>query len=262
MPVSTASAPTTSRLSRRILKVRHSSNLTSSEKLISRVLLDFIGNKPEGICWPSLRRIAQEASVSIRTAQRAIRGLLTKGYVTREERYRDNGSQTSSIYRWIDSASAPPPQNVTPPSRQNVTPRVHQEKRPIKKACCLNDSVKKRFIKLEERPDEFRKFSSCKKACDDAIRIGFLRDCDSDRLVFFTAYASVCRKIAANKVRSPARLLRFLLENRNMLVESGTQEDEDTARIAMRKLSNQTSNHVIKRSDNSDCSNARMQSCR
>ena len=260
MAVSTASAPTTSRLSRRILTVRQASSLTSSEKLIARCLLDFIGNNAAG--WPSIRRLMVESSLSESSVKRALKALSTKGFIKIESRNRRDGSRTSNLYTWKDKLK-PSTERLRPgqrePSPVQRGPGFHEgTKEKPKETCCFDGSEKKRFIKLEEHPDEFKKFSSCKKSCDDAIRIGFLRDCDSDRLVFFTAYAAVCRRLAANKVRSPARLLRFLLENRKMLVEFGTQEDEDAARIAMRKLSNQTFTHVVNNSDNPDCSDVLM----
>ena len=259
--IRSAPASSTSVLSNRILSVRQASSLTSSEKLIARCLLDFIGNNAAG--WPSIRRLMIESSLSVSSVKRALKALSTKGFIKIESRNRRDGSRTSNLYTWKDKLK-PSTEYLRPgqhePRSVQRGPAFHKvTKEKPKKACCLDESAKKRFIKLEERPEEFKKHSSCKKACDDAIRIGFLRDCDSDRLVFFTAYAAVCRRLAANKVRSPARLLRFLLENRKMLVEFGTQEDEDSARTAMRKLSTQTFTHVLNNSDNTDCRDARIQ---
>lgn len=52
----------------------------------------------DGICWPGIKTIAKELKLSARTVQRAIRDLETAGLVTRQFRYRANGSHTSNIY--------------------------------------------------------------------------------------------------------------------------------------------------------------------
>lgn len=52
----------------------------------------------EGTCWPGVKTVARELKLSTRTVQRAIRDLETAGLVTRQERFRENGSHTSNLY--------------------------------------------------------------------------------------------------------------------------------------------------------------------
>jgi len=240
-----APAPqSTSILSNRILKVRRSRDLSASEKIVARGLLDHIGNKPDGICWPSLRRIAAEAALSVRTAQRALRGLIAKNFIRSEDRFRENRSQTSSIYVWID-AIAVSPATTCHPRGDTVSPLIKDHKKqPTKKhVCCLEQAPKekpspKRFIKFADR-SRFNSFSECEKACAAATSAGFLKDCESDRLVFWTAYAAICRRLKSGKVREPARLLRFLIDSRPALSSYGTDRDEAAGFQALKNFRRQ-----------------------
>jgi len=51
-----------------------------------------------GICWPGVKTIARELKLSPRTVQRALRDLEKAGLVSRQPRFRPNGSFTSNQY--------------------------------------------------------------------------------------------------------------------------------------------------------------------
>lgn len=53
----------------------------------------------EGTCFPSVRTIASDCGVSERTIQRTMNILVEEGFVIKEERYRDNGGQSSNLYK-------------------------------------------------------------------------------------------------------------------------------------------------------------------
>lgn len=53
----------------------------------------------KGECWPGIKTIAADLSLSKSTVKRAIADLEAHGYIEREHRYRDNGSFTSNLYR-------------------------------------------------------------------------------------------------------------------------------------------------------------------
>ena len=94
----------------------------------------------------------------------------------------------------------------------------------------------KRFASFETDPEKFRTFDACADACDSAVTAGFIEDTEIDRLLFWTVYAAVCRKMKAGKVNNPARLLRFLLDSRKAMVTYSSQADEDSARNALREF--------------------------
>ena len=50
-------------------------------------------------CWPSVRRIAEDLKLSLRTVQRALTDLERHGFLERTHRRRSNGSLTSNLYR-------------------------------------------------------------------------------------------------------------------------------------------------------------------
>lgn len=244
-----SSSSSTSSLSTRILRVRNSLELSAREKLVARVLLDHIGNRPDGICWPSMTRIAQEASVSVRTVQRAVQGLKDKGYISIDPRYREDGSQTSSIYQWLDNLSPRGGDTVADEHNQHQKkPRKQHVQRPP--ASCSLDSDdhrqsqltkakesiprSKRFVEFESDPKRFRSYDACEEAHAAAVEAGFITNSEADQLIFWTCYAAVCRKLKAKKVRYPARLLRVLLDSRRVMIEYSTQADEDSARKGLK----------------------------
>lgn len=53
----------------------------------------------KGECWPGIKTIAADLSLSKSTVKRAIADLEAHGYIEREHRHRDNGSFTSNLYR-------------------------------------------------------------------------------------------------------------------------------------------------------------------
>lgn len=51
-----------------------------------------------GICWPGIGTAARELHLSPSTVKRAIRDLERGGYLSRQARFRPNGSHTSNLY--------------------------------------------------------------------------------------------------------------------------------------------------------------------
>ncbi|MBU5426929.1 helix-turn-helix domain-containing protein [Tissierella pigra] len=52
----------------------------------------------KGECWPAINTIARETSMSRSTVKRGIADLIRCGLLTKEPRYRENGSNTSNRY--------------------------------------------------------------------------------------------------------------------------------------------------------------------
>ena len=55
----------------------------------------------EGRCWPGIRTIAAELGLSHSTVKRALDDLYGAGLLTREPRWRENGSHSSNLYRLV-----------------------------------------------------------------------------------------------------------------------------------------------------------------
>ena len=62
----------------------------------------------EGKCWPGIKRIAADLHLSRSTVKRALDDLERAGFVQRQERHRENGSQTSNLYTIRSEPRAPP----------------------------------------------------------------------------------------------------------------------------------------------------------
>ena len=52
----------------------------------------------EGECWPAIKTIARDTSMSVSTVKRALNDLLKCGFLRKECRYRENGSNSSNRY--------------------------------------------------------------------------------------------------------------------------------------------------------------------
>lgn len=52
----------------------------------------------DGNCYPSLSTISKETKLSLRTVQRAVNDLEKAGYIRKEQRFRKNGANSSTLY--------------------------------------------------------------------------------------------------------------------------------------------------------------------
>ena len=55
----------------------------------------------EDKCWPGIKTISRELSLSRSTVKRALDDLYGAGLLTREPRWRENGSHSSNLYRLV-----------------------------------------------------------------------------------------------------------------------------------------------------------------
>lgn len=53
----------------------------------------------QGRCWPGIKTIAAELDMSRSTVKRALDDLCKEGLISKEPRWRENGSYTSNLYR-------------------------------------------------------------------------------------------------------------------------------------------------------------------
>lgn len=51
-----------------------------------------------GECWPGINTIAADLGLSRSTVKRAVRDLTQRGFLQKEQRYRENGSNSSNLY--------------------------------------------------------------------------------------------------------------------------------------------------------------------
>lgn len=90
-------------------------------KPIPKFVLTVLGDAANDacVCWPRIAIIAAKVGVSTRTVQRAIQLLVSRGLITVEQRYRNDGSHSSNLYRLhLDrgvSVSPPPDGSDTTP---------------------------------------------------------------------------------------------------------------------------------------------------
>ena len=80
----------------------YSSDLSHRAKTVYIYLRD--RSDASGVCWPGIKTIASELKLSRSTVKRALEELYQAGLVTRERRWRKNGSCTSNLYRLVESS--------------------------------------------------------------------------------------------------------------------------------------------------------------
>lgn len=52
----------------------------------------------DGECWPAIKTIASDTSMSVSTVKRALADLIRCGLLSKEYRHRENGSKSSNRY--------------------------------------------------------------------------------------------------------------------------------------------------------------------
>jgi predicted transcriptional regulator len=52
----------------------------------------------DGECWPAIKTIARDTSMSVSTVKRALADLMQHGFLRKERRYRENGGNSSNKF--------------------------------------------------------------------------------------------------------------------------------------------------------------------
>ena len=108
-------------MSVKIMSWAWSQKIEPTRKLILMALADHADD--DGVCWPSMKKLADKCSVSRRTVLRNINALKEDGIISSSHRHREDGSMSSSKYViHADNQSHPLRQNVTPPCDTHDTP--------------------------------------------------------------------------------------------------------------------------------------------
>lgn len=79
-----------------VLEQVYKSNLPSRAKQVMFYLINRANR--EGTCFPSVKTMASDCGVCTRTIQRTMKVLLETGFIRKDSRFREKGSQTSNLY--------------------------------------------------------------------------------------------------------------------------------------------------------------------
>ena len=71
-------------------------NLTHRARSVYMYLRD--RSDGQGKCWPGIKKIASDLNISRSSAKRALGELERHGYLEKQTRFRNNGSNTSNLY--------------------------------------------------------------------------------------------------------------------------------------------------------------------
>ena len=69
----------------------------------ARVVYMYLKDRSDanGTCWPGIRTIAADLKLSRSTVKRALNDLCRAGLISKEDRWRENGSHSSNLYRLL-----------------------------------------------------------------------------------------------------------------------------------------------------------------
>ena len=56
----------------------------------------------EGTCYPAIKTIAKELNLSVSTLKRAIADLEKSGFISKKQRWRENGGRSSLMFKIVD----------------------------------------------------------------------------------------------------------------------------------------------------------------
>jgi len=88
-------------------------------------------NKEDLTCFPAVKTIARECSISPKTVRRALKDLLDLGLLKKEERWRDNGGQSSNLYTLVLDGKTPPRKTPKKSIKKRHTEVTGQIKMPV-----------------------------------------------------------------------------------------------------------------------------------
>lgn len=77
--------------------------VSSTEKLLLIVLANYADEN--GRCWPSNKRLCDDASLSERTIRATLKALDERGIISRTERFRADGSRTSDVITLVPQST-------------------------------------------------------------------------------------------------------------------------------------------------------------
>ena len=118
-------------MSVKIMSWAWSQKIEPTRKLILMALADHADD--DGVCWPSMNKLADKCSVSRRTVLRNINALKEDGIISSSHRHREDGSMSSSStlstliinHTPCDKMSHPPATLMTPPLRHGCHTMNH-----------------------------------------------------------------------------------------------------------------------------------------
>jgi len=70
--------------------------ISSRAKAVYMYLKD--RSNADGECWPAIKTIARDTSLSVSTVKRALDDLMKHGLLRKERRYRENGGNSSNRF--------------------------------------------------------------------------------------------------------------------------------------------------------------------
>lgn len=198
-------------------------------KVLLRSLVDYHGSS--GLCFPSIKRLANELCVSRQTIHRWLNQLEDLSLLKRCRRYRPDGGKTSNLYQFVLHGYVSPVRQQEDPPKNNVKhadkpDAVYETRKPAK----------------EKAPKSYRIDATQMKSVryahtqyKTAVDRRWVSSGERDRLSYFSCWAKVVRLFRSGKVKNPGAMLSHIIKT-GLLHRYPAECDEATAINALRYL--------------------------
>ncbi len=80
------------------MRAYRDTELSTKAMAVYLYLCDRAGRESKS-CFPSIKTISRDLKLSESSVKRSIRELQDRGYIEKEQRFRDNGGKSSNLYR-------------------------------------------------------------------------------------------------------------------------------------------------------------------
>lgn len=198
-------------------------------KALLRSLVDYHGSS--GLCFPSIKRLANELCVSRQTIHRWLNQLEDLSLLKRCRRYRPDGGKTSNLYQFVlhglvtrvGQQEDPPKNNVKHADKPNA---VCETRKPVKEKAPKSYRIDAKQMKSVRYANTQYK---------TAVDRRWVSSGERDRLSYFSCWSKVVRLFRSGKVKNPGAMLSHILKT-GLLHRYPAECDEATAIKALRYL--------------------------
>ena len=206
------------------LQAVRSAALKSSAKAVAYALLSRIGNK--AYCWPSLKTLAQDAGLSVRAVQYALRALENACIITTTTRKRTDGSRTSNVYRFIAHVASPGHAKSAGQEKQLNTNENHG-------GDVAHRAVAGRKRRYEITAKSFKNHREMWRHYKIAVANRWIGSSENEMVEYCSAWARCKRLLEEDKADNPGAMLVSIIK-RKLLSKFYSYQDEEAGMRALK----------------------------
>ena len=196
-------------------------------KVLLRSLVDYYGSS--GLCFPSIKRLANELCVSRQTIHRWLNQLEDLSLLKRCRRYRPDGGKTSNLYQFVLHG------DVSSVRQQEDSPKKNVKHASATDAVCEIRKPVKAPKSYRIDANQMKSVRYAHTQYKTAVDRRWVSSGERDRLSYFSCWAKVVRLFRSGKVKNPGAMLSHIIKT-GLLHRYPAECDEATAINALRYL--------------------------